>query len=303
MNEVLALISKKFKTMSEVPNWGSSISQSHAITAFFPYAVQQAQNGQHEMLDAFFHTIRVLGEPWFMWWHIRPFVTMLLEEESPVSKKQAMILASPHLPWWKFQDTHLVPLWAAAASEVPYTDEICQSVVDTLLHIASSGNLQPHIPDGMWLWLNKCPTLPLVCTGRARGSIPGVFQVVHGLGDAEILKSYLLLVWSEWNCLHSGWMQFMNLPDCLCSEPMKCLSHEGASLEMRTSIREAFSGVGADHYKGGLLQRLDHILGQLDLGLGHLQQHKPSLNEDDVQLMKKQYAQLKEVLLEVGQEE
>jgi len=301
MDEVLALISQKLTTMSEVPNWGSDFSQGKALTVFFPYAVQQAQNGQHEMLDAFFHAVRALREPWFMWQRIEPVVTALLNKESHISKRQAMILASPHLPWWSFKDKHLVQLWAVAASEVPYTDEIGWSVVDTLLHIASNDNLQPHIPIGMWLWLNKLPTLPPVCAGCAMGSTPGVVQVVHHLGDAEILKSYLLLVWSEWDCLYSQWTES---PEYYSDHFLiKELPHKEDTPEMSTSIREAFGGVGMSHHQKDLLQQLDRILGQLDLGLDYLQQYKPSLKEDDVQMMKKQYGQLKDVLLEVGQKE
>ena len=72
---------------------------------------------------------------------------------------------------------------------------------------------------------------------------------------------------------------------------------------METSIKLNFSGVGKDHHQKDLLQRLDHILGQLDLGLDYLQQHKSSLKEGEVQLMKKQYGELKEVLLEIGQKD
>jgi len=289
--------------MGEVPNWGSNFSKGKALTAFFPYAVQQAQNGQHEMLDAFLHAIRALREPWFMWQRIEPFVTALLDKKSHIPKRQAMILASPHLPWWSFKDKHLVQLWAVAASEVPYTDEIGQSVVNTLLHIASNDNLQPHIPISMWLWLNKQPTFPPVCAGRAMWSTPDVVEAVHDLGDAEILKSYLLLVWSEWDCLYSRWTESPGYYSDDYLFLKKNLPHKRDTLEMHASIRMTFGRVGMSHHRKDLLQQLDRILGQLDLGLDYLQQYKPSLKEDDVQLMKKQYGKLKDVLLEVGQKE
>jgi len=301
MGEVSALISQRLKSMSETPNWSQDKFKSMALTVFFPYVVHQAQNGQHEMLDAFFNALRACWEPWSMWHCIEPLVPILLNVEGPVSKKQAVILASPHLPWWHCRDQHLVRLWVAAVSEVPYTNEICQSVVDTLLQIASNDQLQPHIPVGMWQWLNKHPTLPPVCAGRAYGSAPGVVKLVHGLGDAEILKSYLLLVWSELDCLYSQWMGYYGGLDYLSPVEIAHASRDPAV--MCASIRQAFSGVGMGHHQKELLQKLDHILEQLDLGLDHLQQYKPSLMEQGVQLMKGQYGQLKEVLLEIGQEE
>ena len=56
------------------------------------------------------------------------------------------------------------------------------------------------------------------------------------------------------------------------------------------------------HDQKDLLQHLDYILKQLQLGLDHLQQHKPSLDEYTTQQMRKQYGKLKEVLLEVDKE-
>ena len=71
---------------------------------------------------------------------------------------------------------------------------------------------------------------------------------------------------------------------------------------MCTLIREDFSGIWVGYHREDLLQRLDYILRQLDLGLGHLQQHKPSISASDIWQMRGQYEQLKEVLLEVDRE-
>jgi hypothetical protein len=95
----------------------------------------------------------------------------------------------------------MVAGWAVAASAVPYTEEAGQSVVDILLHIASVDSLRPHIPTGIWTWLNKRPSLPPKCVGRSRGSSGDVVRQVRALRDTEILKSYLLLVLSEWDCI------------------------------------------------------------------------------------------------------
>ena len=212
-----------------------------------------------------------------MWHRIEPLFTTLLNEGSPVSVKRAVILASPHLPWQKFANgERAVQLWAAAASAVPYSDAVCQSVSETLLQIAFDDILRPHIPVRMWSWLNKRPILPPVSKGRLLGSSRGVVRMVRGLGDVETLTSCLVLVWSEWNSLH---------PDGLD--------------EIHASIREDFSGTRMRHHRKALLQRLDRVLGQVDLGLEHLQQQNSELNGNDIRQMKDQYGRLKEVILEV----
>jgi len=173
----------------------------------------------------------------------------------------------------------IVTLWARAACAVPCTLDIGQSVVDTLLLIASQDSLRPHIPTDMWSWLNKYPSLPSTCIGSSQGTKRTVVQTVRRLGDIEILTSYLLLVWSEWGYLSPDGLE-----------------------EMCALIREDFSGVGMGYHWKNLLQHLGHILGQLDLGLEHIQQHNQGFGEDDIQSMIVQYKQLKEVLLEVDKE-
>jgi len=253
-------------------------SKHKAITSPFLYTAQQVQNEQYKMLGTLLHTARAGMNLWgFMWDHIKPSITILLDKESSISLKQAIILASPHPPEWDLaQDKHLIQLWAAAVSAVPYTDEICQSVTDTLLQIASSIYIQPHIPIGMWSWLKKCPLLPPVCGGRYWGSFPSVIQGVRALQDIETLTSYLLLIWSEWGFL------------------------EDESLsEMCNLIQEDLGEIWIEHHRIYLLQHLDHVLRQLDLGFDHVHQHNPKLLDLHVKQMDKGYRQLKEVLLEV----
>jgi len=259
---VLSLITQRLKVMVETAD-GSSIHQKRkAITTFLPYAVWRYQDGQHGLLGILFHLLKVpwkhrkiwglglilLNRPMLMWSHVEPLVATLLSEGSPVSLKHAIVLASPNLPWKQFTDRrHLIQLWAVAVLMVPYTNEIGQSVVDTLLQIAGDPSLQPHIPAGMWSWLTKCPSLPPVCLGCFHGSTARVVRVVRALRDIEILKSYLLLIWSEWD---ESW------PNGL--------------YEMRASVREDFSGTGMGYYRQDLLRRLDYVLGWLGLGPGHL---------------------------------
>ena len=150
------------------------------------------------MFDALLRLARVWERSGLMWPHIEPFLSTLLDEESPVSSKRAAILISPHIPWWRPENRgRLIQLLTDAASGVPYTDVIGQSIVDTLLQVACWES--PPIPASMWLWLNRRPNLPPACSGRYWGSKLAVVRMVRALEDPEILTSYLLAVWSEWD--------------------------------------------------------------------------------------------------------
>jgi len=266
-------------------------SKRKALTAFFPHVILQEEEGQDSMLDTFLQVVRASArssrasaesdrapaQSGVMWCHIEPLFSTLLDEGSPVPLKRAAILASPHIPWWKLKNSgNLIQLWAVTASAVPCTDDISQSVVDTLLQIARWESLP--IPVGLWSWLNTRPDLPPFCSGRCWGTKQAVFQMVRALGDLEILTSYLLLVWSEWDFL---------MP-------------KGFG-DMCASIREDFGGEGADHHREELLRRLGHVLAQLELGLEHIRQHKPSLQEGHLANRKQQYGRLKEILMEVDE--
>jgi len=174
-------------------------------------------------------------------------------------------------------DEHWVQQWAAAVTAVPCTDEICSSVTDTLLQIAYSSSLQSHIPIVVWSWLRKSPPLPPVCAGCYWGSSSGVIEVVQRLGDIETLTAYVSLIWSEWQDQYSTYV-------------------------MDALIRGDFSGIRMGYHRKKLLQHLDHVLGQLELGLEYLQQYNPDISGDDIQQRQGQYRQLREVLLEVDRE-
>jgi len=277
--ELLALISKELEALVRAADLDRISSKFKAITALFPYAVWQERNGQHEMLDLFLRTVRTSKKQKhrFMWKHIIPLIPTLLNEENDVSLKRAAILVSPHSRWWKAStDGHLIQLFAAAVSAIPYTDEVGTSVVDTLLKIASDDSARSFIPVGMWSWLNRRPSLPPVCWGRRLASHRDVLQIVRAIRDVETVKSFLLLVWSEWDELH----------------------FEGLE-EMCTSIREDLSGIEMRFHWEDLLQHLDRVLEQLDLGLEYLRQHDPDIDESDIQRRKGQYGTLREALLEM----
>jgi len=273
--DVLSLISEKLETLVTTADLNQISSKYKAITAFFPYAVWQSKT-----LDAFLLAVRTSKRHGFMWRCIRPLIATLLNKESHVSLKQAVILASPHLRWRDFPNSkELVKLLAAAASAIPYTEEVGMSVVDTLLQIASNDSLRSSIPLDMWSWLNERPSLPAACWGRYLGSRQNVVRSIRRLEDVETLKSFLLLVWSEWDGLYSEGLQEMSF-----------------SIQLELGKPEMW------HHREDLLRHLDHILGQLDIGTEHLRQRDPDVNESDIQRRKDQYETLREVLLEVEME-
>ena len=255
-------------------------SKDKAITALFPYAILQERNGQRrEVFDIFLRVTRASRGEYIMWSLVEPLIIKLLSDGSPVSVKRAVILVSPHLPQTVFDDGHSVQLWAAAASAVPYTDDIGQSVVRALLRSACEDSSHPLVPIGMWSWLNKRSLFPPGRRMARDGHVGGAVRTIRALGDIETLTSCLYLVWSECTLIYPRVLE-----------------------EMCALIREDFSGIWVGYHREDLLRRLDHILGQLDLGLGYLRRHEPSLNESIVHRMKSGYGRLKQVLLEMGRE-
>ena len=255
--------------MAEAQDVKELCSKRKAITTLLPYATWQELKGQPEMLNILLHAARASKMLWFRWHHIKLFASALLSKATP----HAIVLVSPHIPSWDNGD--LVQQWAAATSTVPPTEEVAQSVVDTLLQIALREELLPHITADVWLWLTKLPFLPPVCLGRHFGTQPHMIRAVRMLKDVKILKSYLLLTWSEWDIFVSS--------DEICA-----------------SADEDFGGVGMGHHRADLIERLDYILGQLGQGLEYLDQHNPTIDEDDLQTMKWQYGELKEAFLEAN---
>jgi len=194
VGQVASLITQKLKEMGEGGDWHLIRSKHKAITALLPYAVQQEADGQAEMFNKFLDVARDSKDRRFTWFHIRHY-SIPYDTSS-----RALVLISPYIRWDQLTDReYLIQRWAAAAFEVPRTEEVAQSVVDTLLQIASQGELLPHIPIDMWPWLTKRPTLPPICLGRNIGTCAHVVKAVRALSDIEILKSYFFLVWSEWN--------------------------------------------------------------------------------------------------------
>jgi len=148
------------------------------------------------MFDTFLRAARASRNRQLTWNCIKQAAIPLISEATP----RAIVLISPHIPWDRLMDRgDLVERWATAASAVPYTEEVGQSVADMLLQIASVDELVPSIPVDVWSWLTKRPPLPPICLGRYVGTHSRVIKVVRALKDTEVLTSYFLLIWSEWN--------------------------------------------------------------------------------------------------------
>ena len=260
--------------MAEAEDRYPLLFKRKAITTLFPYAVWQERDGRPEMVNAILHAARASRMLRFMWYRIAEFISTLFSEASP----RAAILASPYIPWYLLTDRQdLVQWWATVTSIAPHTEEVAQGVVDTLLQIALRPDLLQHVSPEAWSWLTRRPSLPLICREQYHGTNYHVVEATRALKNIEVLKSYFLLVWSEWDCLFSAGLD-----------------------EMCISILEDFSGTGMGQHRVDLIKRLDHVLGQLDRGLEYLRQHDPDLDEYDVQTRKKQYRKLRETLLGVN---
>ena len=258
--------------MAEAENRNPLWYKREAITALLPYAVWEERDGRPEMFNTILHAAGASRRGEFMWNHITEFISTLFSEASP----RAATLASPHLPWNKLTDRQdLVQQWIKMVSVAPHTEELAQGTVDTLLQIASNRDLLQHITPEAWSRLTLRPSLPPVCWGRSLGTNHHVVEAVRALKDIEVLKSYFLLVWSEWNHLFDNGLE-----------------------EMCTSIPKDFGGIGMRKHRADLIQRLDYVLGQLDRGPGYLAQHDRYLRRENyLQQRKDRYQQLRGILL------
>ena len=156
--------------------------------------------------------------------------------------------------------------WMKAASALPYTDDVCWSMVVGLLDMASSDELLPHIPMDAWDWLNKRPVLPPECVALLQ-TTESVVQKIQQLGSIKLIVSYLYIILSE---------------ECR-------LWDDGVSV-MGRLIKEELSGIGAAGHRKDLIQRLDYVLLQFDQGQG------------EGPCARKEYEELRKGLLEVDEE-
>ena len=269
VQNVSNVITEQLATMVEANNSDVVISKRKAINTLFPYAIFLEQGGQHGMINQILRVARVsdselpnLGK--FMWHHVELYISRLFEKRSPTSLNRIIALISPYVPWeGTLNNTAAVSRWAAAASTITYTEEVGQNVIDALLQIASINFLRAHIPIEIWRWLKRRPPLPIVFRGLYAPRYRSTVVRVRRLGDLDILKSYLLLVWTD--------QRVFSVID-----------------EMRSAIKD-FGGVGMERHREELIERLDQVIEQLDR-----RQRSPLERE-----ARAQYAKLRRALLEV----
>jgi hypothetical protein len=281
MEQVSSHLTQELEIMAGAPGADPAVqSKCKAISSLFPYAVRLERDGQRGMIDAIFRIASKATSGGFMWHHIVPCVTTWFNETNSSSLDQTIIFAAPYTRWIDESCTqNLVARWAAAALAIPYSEEVGRSVVDALLQIASGDRLRPHIPIEIWAWLKGRPSLPPVCRGRLRSTTSDVVRHIRGLGDIELLKSYLFVVWSEWNYVYDSGL-----------------------VEMETVIREEFYGIVMWRHREDLIERLDHVLGQLDQGLDYFERYNPEIGETHIARAKEHYEWLKKALGEVDEE-
>ena len=271
LDEVSHLIARKLETTVGIASRDVSISKG--VSALLLFASRPELHGRYVTLDTLLHVFRTSGG--LIW---DPIVPALFNELSPLD----IILVSPHINWisTSLPDREiLVTQWVATTSEVPYTEEVGQCVVDVLLQVAPWPFLLSHLPVGIWRWLERLPPLPPRCYGRTMGGEDCVLRHVRSLGDINILKSYLLLIWSEWDC---PW--------------------PGGYSESPGLIRRDFGGIEMKGHREDLIKHLDRVLAQLDRGLVYLLQQKPRLFYNHVEEAKEAYKRIRDVLLEVDRE-
>ena len=277
MEHISGVITQKLRSIVEGADPKLVRSKLEAISTVLPYSVFLEQGGRPEMLDAVLDAFRASDSLRPIWDHAQPYLHSLLSRPNHPPLHRAIMLTSPYIDWAsELCDEIMVSRWVAVTSAAAYTEAVGQSVVDTLLQIAQVYLLRPHIPVDIWTWLKKRPSLPPVCWGRRCGTTFDIVYQIQRLRDIEILKSYFLLVWSEWDCLYFSGLN-----------------------GMRIAISEDFGGIGMWCHREDLIERLDYVLGQLERGWEFLHRNSPSVDEDDVRVAKADYGKLKERLLEV----
>jgi hypothetical protein len=225
--------------MAEAADQDLIFSKRKAISALSMSVVSLEGDRQLRLGNAILRAIRALRETWPMWAVVRPYTAALFRGPNSPSMDSVIVLLSPYTGWNdRLHDKNDVIRWAAAASAVPYTEEVGQLVVATLTQVMDcNSRLRPHVPIEILPWSKMLSTPP-----HLKGHLPITDRIVRhirGLEDAEVFKSYLLLAWSEY-------------------------SPTSGIAEMEDSVREDFSGIGMWGHRKDLIQRLDWVIRAVD---------------------------------------
>ena len=282
LETITTLIAARVASAAQDP--ATILSKYKAITALFPYAARRGQEGDPQLLDAFLCAVKYF--PCTSQWtrrYIRPVIPRLLAEGSSTTLKRAAILALPHLELAWLDSTDIctfIELWISAADVLEDMEGVCEAVVDVLLQMVFFHSVRAHITPKVWWWLNKRPSLPPRCRGRLLCSIgSNVLPAIRSRKDAKLLTSYLVTMWSEWDC--AGEWAFEGMCEVLWEE--FCRGDGDGGLE---------------DCRKDLIARLNSVLGELGRGLEYLRMRHPDMQPDEFEVIKGRYRELKRILVQ-----
>lgn len=251
----------------------SIASKHNAICALLPYAILLENHGQQRVANAIMHVVRASKDYYFMSPTPPPYITTLLGKPTSPFRNWLITLLGPCAGWGDGlhgEDTAVG--WATAASTVPDAEEVVRSVIGTLMQITDIDSIRLHIPIETWAWLKKWRSLPVADWGKFPKATPDAVRYIRGLGDLEIMRSYFLLVFSDW-----------------CGAPADTFH------EVESSIKGEFGGIGMQCQREDLLNQLDSVREEV-----HAKRERNG--EDHCSVKLDQYWRLKKVLLEMDRE-
>ena len=205
----------------------------------------------------------------------------MLAEGSSIALKQVAILALPHLElaWIDSDDMHkFTGLWISAADALEDAEDVREAVVDVLLQMTFFHSARAHITPRAWSWLHKRPSLPPRCRGRLLCSIgSNVLPAIRARNDIKLLTSYLITMWSEWDC--AGEWAFEGMCEALLEE-------------------FCGGGDGVREHRNDLVARLNLVLEELGGGLAYLRMRHPDMQPREFEVIRERYRELKRVLVQ-----
>ena len=209
-------------------------SKRKAISALLQYAVTLEQRGQSALVHMCLRAAQSTKFESFMW--VRPLANTLFSRPYPRSLDRVILFATPYA--WRGRGPRSedeVARWALAVSGVPYTVEVGGCVASALLLVAADESLRCCIPANVWAWLTQLPS-PRGIYLQGEVTRFGVVHHIRGLGNIEILKSYLLAVWQK-----------------------RCPLDTSGFAEMKVSIKKDFAGVGMSRHRRDLIKWLKEV--------------------------------------------
>ena len=241
MDQLVQFITNRLEAMVSAADHALIHAKRKAISTLFMYIILEEGKPQ-QMVDAISRVVGSPGTRWSVWPHIGPCTSMLFSRSNSPSVDSAIVLLSPYIGWdEELRSEADVVRWAAATLAVPYTEEVGRYAASALVQIACWFNLLPHIPIEIWTWLKKHSTILPPYQGPYITISAEAVRYLQRLGDVDIIKSYLLLAWSE-GC---------DIDDVYW---------------IRDSFRVDFCGIGMWGYREDLIKRLDKVLEDCDQG-------------------------------------